>query len=261
MKNILFITLIAVWSSVAVAEIRFNPLNVARVEGVVGVTHDELRDAISAENQAFSNAVLAVGLNIDTNSVSVLNELAATFGGFPIEGTATTVGGLLVALAAAIAWLKKNKLDKTGGVVDGDIEITGNQGLVVKSSPYYIGFRQYDGSIVFLQSLLDDKADKSDVPYSLVDAAINEGSVTLENRAINKVEVDDSVSSLTFVFPEKVAGKARDFFLRLVITGETVPTLSFVETNGDAVSFDADDDSWAEIEKGVNILMFTDTEE
>ena len=157
MKNILFITLIAVWSSVAVAEIRFNPLNVARVEGVVGVTHDELQDAISAENQAFSNAVLAVGLNIDTNSVSVLNELAATFGGFPIEGTATTVGGLLVALAAAIAWLKKNKLDKTGGVVDGDIEITGEQGLVVKSSPFYIGFRQDDGSIVFLQQILDDQ--------------------------------------------------------------------------------------------------------
>ena len=51
------------------------------------------------------------------------------------------------------------KLDKTGGVVDGDIEINGRQGLVVKSSPYYIGFRQPDGSIVYLQSLLDDKLD------------------------------------------------------------------------------------------------------
>ena len=157
---------------------------------------------------------------------------------------------------------------------------------MVKSSPYYIGFRQDDGSIVFLQQILDDQlngkldaggtaansaklggveasnyAIKSDITYSLVEAAINEGSVTLQNRAINKVEVNDSVSSVTFVFPEKVAGKARDFFLRLVITGATVPTLSFVETNGGAVSFDADDDSWAGIEQGVNILMFTDTEE
>lgn len=65
---------------------------------------------ISATNPTFSNAVLAVGLNIDTNSVAVLNEIAATFGGFPIEGTATTIGGLLAALAAAIAWLKKNKV-------------------------------------------------------------------------------------------------------------------------------------------------------
>lgn len=51
------------------------------------------------------------------------------------------------------------KLDKTGGVVDGDIEINGRQGLVVKSSPHYIGFRQPDDSIVYLQSLLDDKLD------------------------------------------------------------------------------------------------------
>jgi hypothetical protein len=92
-------------------------------------------------------------------------------------------------------------------------------------------------------------------------ATIDEGFVMLQNRAMNKVEVDDSVSSITFVFPEKVEGKGRDFFIRLVITGETVPTLEFIEPNGEAVSFDADDDSWAEIEQGVNILMFTDTEE
>ena len=73
---------------------------------------------ISATNPTFSNAVIAVGLNIDTNSVAVLNEIADTFGGFPIEGTATTIGGLLAALAAAAAWLKKNKVgsfDSVGG--------------------------------------------------------------------------------------------------------------------------------------------------
>ena len=69
----------------------------------------DIADAISPESPAFSNAVLAVGLNIDTNGVAVLNEIAATFGGFPVEGTATTLGGLLAALAAAIAYLKKNK--------------------------------------------------------------------------------------------------------------------------------------------------------
>ena len=70
------------------------------------------KDDISATDPTFSNAVLSVCLNIDTNSVAVLNEIAETFGGFPIEGTATSVGGLLLALAAAIAWLKKNKAGK-----------------------------------------------------------------------------------------------------------------------------------------------------
>ena len=75
-----------------------------------------LKEHISATNPTFSNAVLAVGLNIDTNSVAVLNEISATFGGFPIEGTATTVGGLLAALAAAAAWLKKNKVGSFASV-------------------------------------------------------------------------------------------------------------------------------------------------
>ena len=69
-----------------------------------------------AANQTFSNAVLAVGLNIDTNSVAVLNDIAETFGGFPIKGTATTVGGLLAALAAAVAWLRKNKVGSFASV-------------------------------------------------------------------------------------------------------------------------------------------------
>ena len=73
-------------------------------------TKAEVDATISPTDPTFSNAVLAVGLNIDTNSVAVLNEIASTFGGFPIEGTATTVGGILAALAAAIAWLKKNKV-------------------------------------------------------------------------------------------------------------------------------------------------------
>ena len=76
----------------------------------------DISAAISATNPTFSNAVLAVGLNIDTNSVAVLNEISATFGGFPIEGTATTVGGLLAALAAAVAWLKKNKVGSFASV-------------------------------------------------------------------------------------------------------------------------------------------------
>ena len=88
------------------------------------------RSMISAANTAFSNAVLAVGLNIDTNSVAVLNEIAQTFGGFPLGAgeTATTVGGLLAALAAAAAWLKKNKV-QTLKLDDGSIETPADGGV------------------------------------------------------------------------------------------------------------------------------------
>ena len=86
-----------------------GPVYATRTGGLMPDGDKEFVDSsqISAADPAFSNAVLAVGLNIDTNSVAVLNEIAETFGEFPITGTATTVGGLLAALAAAVAWLRK----------------------------------------------------------------------------------------------------------------------------------------------------------
>ena len=93
-------------------------------------------------------------------------------------------------------------------------------------------------------------------------------AVTLQDRAVNAVTLASTVTAATFTFPTKVAGKARDFFLRLTIEGTTVPTIYFVEGSGNAVDptdtndlFDADDDSWAEIEPGVNLIMFTETQQ
>jgi hypothetical protein len=63
--------------------------------------------AISPTSPAFSNAVLSVGLGIDTNTVAVINELVDSAHDLPVSG-ATSVGALLLALAAAVAALKKN---------------------------------------------------------------------------------------------------------------------------------------------------------
>ena len=61
---------------------------------------------IAATNTVFSNAVLAVGLNIDTNTVAAINALVEAGDELPIGGAAT-VGGLLLALAAAVAALAR----------------------------------------------------------------------------------------------------------------------------------------------------------
>ena len=84
-------------------------------------------------------------------------------------------------------------------------------------------------------------------------------SLTLNDKSINQVSLASTVTEATVSFPPKVAGYARDFFVRLTITGSTVPAITWQETNGDPIDFDVDDDSWAEIEQGVNILMFTET--
>ena len=113
---------------------------------------------ISATNPTFSNAVLSVGLNIDTNAVAVLNEIAETFGGFPIEGTATTVGGLLAALAAAIAWLKKNKVGSFASV--GGASATVENG-VAKLSDFFTESNSLLTGLIARET--GGKADQSDL--------------------------------------------------------------------------------------------------
>lgn len=105
----------AISNGFAAADLSLSSLVSLSSLAATNYTDSAISAAIAPANPTFSNAVLSVGLGIDTNAVAVLNEIAADFGGFPLSpgSTATTVGGLLAALAAAIAWLKKNKADVT----------------------------------------------------------------------------------------------------------------------------------------------------
>lgn len=94
---------------------------------------------------------------------------------------------------------------------------------------------------------------------STTDSADDTISATLQDRAVNVVEAGSGVDYVNLTFPASEQGYARDFFVRLVLTGTDVPAVSFSETGGGDVEFDVDDDSWAEIDLGVNLLMFTET--
>lgn len=156
-----------------------------------------------AANHTFSNAVLSVGLNIDTDSVAVLNEIADTFGGFPLEGTATTVGGLLAALAAAIAWLKKNKVGSFASV--GGASATVDNGV----------------------AKLDDFFTESN---SLLNARITyeRNATGLKDRAFNALTFDGTAynlsTALAAVTPT-ASGQPRD--LLIVATATAATTISF----------------------------------
>ena len=163
-----------------------------------------------AANQTFSDAVLNVGLNIDADSVAVLNDIASTFGGFPITGTATTAGGLLAALAAAVAWLKKNKV--------GSFDSVGGASATVDN-----GVAKLDYFFTDSNSLLAGTIDAR-LPYPLY-AVPSTG--LLKDRAINttslaSVPVPDNftdllvrasvASSLAVTMPGAIATKYGDTF-------------------------------------------------
>ena len=140
--------------------------------GTLALSSD-ISAAISPTSPAFSNAVLSVGLGIDTNTVAVINELVDASHDLPVTG-ATSVGALLLALAAAIAALKKR------------------------------------------------------LPYALVAKTIENGAVTLDDRASNAVTISATLSpnTLTVNFPTATSGKVRDFALRLnIAAGVTAPEL------------------------------------
>lgn len=78
----------------------------AAVDAATNYTDSALSTSISASNADFSNAVLSVGLNIDTNAVAAINALVEQGEELPTGGAASVVA-LLLALAAAVAALKK----------------------------------------------------------------------------------------------------------------------------------------------------------
>ena len=136
--------------------------------------------------------------------------IASTFGGFPIEGTATTVGGLLAALAAAAAWLKKNKV--------GSFASVGSASATVEN-----GVAKLDDFFTESNSLLTATIDAR-LPYPL-NAVPSTG--LLKDRAINttslaSVTVPDNftdllirasvASSLSVTMPEAIATKYGDTF-------------------------------------------------
>lgn len=170
------------------------------------LTNKADKSAISATDPAFSNAVLAVGLNIDTNSVAVLNEIAETFGGFPLGAgeTATTVGGLLAALAAAAAWLKKNKV-QTLKLEDESIVKTADNGVA-----------KLDDFFKESNSLLNGRL------------AYSRNATGLKDRAFNALTFDGTeynLSTALAAVTPTASGQPRD--LLIVATATAATTISF----------------------------------
>ena len=91
-------------------------------------TTDDITNSISATNTTFSNAVLAV--QISTNDFAALYALKEAFADLPIDPVTggISIGALLAALASAVAWLKKNKV-QTLKLEDGSVETSADGGV------------------------------------------------------------------------------------------------------------------------------------
>ena len=182
-------------------------------------TTDDITNSISETNTVFSNAVLAVGLNIDTNSVAVLNEIAATFGGFPLGAgeTATTIGGLLAALAAAAAWLKKNKV-QTLKLNDNSVETSADGGVA-----------KLDDFFTESNSLLNGRL------------AYSRNATGLKDRAFNALTFDGTeynLSTALAAVTPTASGQPRDLLIVAIATAATTISFTAGTIKGDKPTID-----------------------
>lgn len=113
-----------------------------------------------------------------------------------------------------------------------------------------------------LYNVLATTADIPNPRYEFYSPAITTSGTTisavLHDQAINSISIGSDITTATFTFPAKTTGYARDFFVRLTITAD-IPEIVFEEPDGSAISVDVIDDEWANIEQGVNLIMFTET--
>ena len=96
--------------------------------------------------------------------------------------------------------------------------------------------------------------------YPLVKAVVTDGAVGLQDRSVTRVELK-TPDPVRINFPPRTAGVARDFLLRLVITADSVPELTFAVPAGETFSFEESDDNTFSCAVGVNVFAFTETDD
>ena len=109
-----------------------------------------------------------------------------------------------------------------------------------------------------------DEGDAGESPtagrYRLLKRVPEEGCVALTDRAVTRIEVS-ATDPLKITVPPLVKGAMRDFFVRLVITADEIPEVTFAAPSGETISFEDVDEEVLKCEVGVNVFAFTETDQ
>ena len=116
--------------------------------------------------------------------------------------------------------------------------------------------------VLYIPQLEDGDAGESPAAgrYRLLKRVPEEGCVALADRAVTRVEVA-SGDPLKLTVPPLVKGAVRDFFVRLVVTADEIPEVTFAAPAGETISFEDADVDMLKCEVGVNHFAFTETDE
>ena len=94
--------------------------------------------------------------------------------------------------------------------------------------------------------------------YRILRRVPEDGTVVLTDRAVTRVDIATDGGSLRLVVPPEAKGTARDFFVRLVVTADEIPEVTFAAPTGETISFEDVDEDVFKCETGVNVFAFTE---
>ena len=94
--------------------------------------------------------------------------------------------------------------------------------------------------------------------YRILRRVPEDGIVNLADCAITRIDIADGCAALKLVVPPDAKGTARDFFVRLVITADEIPEVTFAVPAGETISFEDIDDDVFKCETRVNVFAFTE---
>ena len=233
---------------------------------------------ISTNNEAFVSAVLAVPIaGADAGDLAEIAE----YGGYG------TVGAAVLALIAGLAALKRRvtsaetALAQKASLTDlpyalvtpGEWSFSGSG--YDPSRTYRVRFSEVSDFTYAFIEIYDPVNDSWDIAASpLTDVSGTELSLSWDNgyitatraslpghlldRAVNAVSVS-AATELTI--PAATAGKARDFLVRMVISGSTVPSITFADPTGETITYETDGDEFpVPDEVGTWLYAFTETD-
>ena len=95
--------------------------------------------------------------------------------------------------------------------------------------------------------------------YRLLKRVPEKNTVLLADRAVTRVELATG-DPVKLVVPSEVKGQVRDFFVRIVITADEVPEITFAAPEGETISFEDADEEVLKCEVGSNVFAFTETD-
>ena len=106
----------------------------------------------------------------------------------------------------------------------------------------------------------DGGGDSTAGRYRLLKRVPEDGTVNLTDRAVTRVELTAN-DPLRIVVPPLVKGAVRDFFVRLVITADEIPEVTFAAPSGETISSGDVDEDVFKCEVGVDVFAVAETDQ